>query len=319
MHPLRVWGCLLGCLALAACDSTGLARSTHPQGVVLATRPLSARPYGVAISRDGHVYVARLDVDSVSYAVLPDTVFVGRVRVGTTPSHVAFNPAGTRAYVANQGTDNVSVVDVASGTTIDTIPMGSDAWNVIVSPDGAKLYATNDQGALSIISTATNTPDTTLILAAGDALRGLALSSNGLTLYVAGHNSGFIYVIATATAQVLTTINVGGTPQHMAVSLTDAELFVANEEQGVNVVTLSTGGFTTLAIGNAYGLARSPDGEQLYVTLPDSGSLKVVDRATRSVVNTLILGGRPRTVAFNARGDYAVVANENSAAVHFIR
>lgn len=308
-------------LALGACsESNDSPAPTHPQGVLYASRPLSARPYGVAISSEGVVYVARLDVDSVSRADLPDTLITGAVGVGSIPSHVAFNPASTRAYVANQGSDDVSVVDVAAGTEIAFVQLNSDAWNVIVSPDGATVYATTDQGSLYFIATASNTAPAPLVLSAGDALRGLALDYSGARLYVAGRNSGRIYVVNTAARSVIDTIDVGGTPQRIALRVSGTELYVANESRGVDFVTLPGGSFTTMPLAaGAYGLALSPDEAQLYVTVPNLGMLMIVDRASRSKVDSLMLGGRPRTVAFSRMGEYAVVSNENAAALHFIR
>jgi YVTN family beta-propeller protein len=303
-------------LALAACESTEPNTVTHPQGILMASRPLGGRPYGVAISSQGVVYAARLDADSVSRADLPDTLINDGVAVGSIPSHVAFNPAGTFAYVANQGSDNVSVVDVAAGSVVRSVQLDSDAWNVIVSPNGTTVYATTDQGSLWIIESAR---DTTLVLSAGDALRGLALTRSGTTLYVAGRNSGRIYVVNTATRRVADTIDLGGTPQRMAVSSSGNELYVANEARGLDFVSLPGGTFTTLPLGDAYGLALSPDEVQLYVTLPNAGALQIVNRASRVAVDTLLLGGRPRTVAFSASGEYAVVTNEVGSALHFIR
>jgi YVTN family beta-propeller protein len=306
-------------LTLAGCEPTTAPHTvTHPEGVVIASRPLGGRPYGVAISKQGVVYTARLDVDSVSRADLPDTLFHGGVAVGMLPSHVAFNPAGTRAYVANQGSHSVSVVNVTSGVVETTIPLGSNAWNAIVSPDGATLYATTDQGAVYFIATATNTIEATQLLETGDALRGLALDVSGATLYVAGRNSGTIYVINTRTRHVSRKLRIGGTPQRIALSGLGRELYVANEARGLDFIRLPTGPLATLPVGSAYGLALSPDDAQLYVTIPNSGIIHVIDRAGRFLVRSLTVGGRPRTVAFSASGEFAVVANELGSSLHFI-
>lgn len=312
---------LAAALGLGACsESNDSPAPTHPQGVLYASRPLSGRPYGVAISSEGVVYAARLDADSVSRFDLPDTLITGGVGVGVTPSHVAFNPAGTRAYVANQGSNEVSVVDVAAGTEIAVVPLDSDAWNVIVSHNSATVYATTDQGSLYFIATATNTAPAPLVLSAGDALRGLALDYSGTRLYVAGRNSGRIYVVNTSSRSVIDTITVGGIPQRIAVSGFGNELYVANEDGGVDFVTLPGGSVMTMPLAaGAYGLALSPDDAQLYVTVPDLGMLMIIDRANRAKVDSLMLGGRPRTVAFSTMGEYAVVSNENGAALHFIR
>jgi YVTN family beta-propeller protein len=59
-------------------------------------------------------------------------------------------------------------------------------------------------------------------------------------------------------------------------------------------------------------MALSPDGAHLYAASASPGTLSIIDRATRTVVNTLTLGGRPRRVAFDASGATALVANEGN-------
>ena len=293
--------------------------ATHPEGTLFGTTSVGSRPYGLAISSAGLIYVARLDAEQLSRGQLPGTTMMTGPGVGSIPSHVTFNPTGTRAYVANQGSADVSVIDVATHTEIGFIPMPSDAWNVLVSKDGARLYATTNQGVLAVINTATNAVITGLTLQAGDALRGIFEDAPRSMLYVAGRNSGNVYVVDTRTNAVARTISLGGTLQRIAVSPDGAELYVANESRGLDIVTLSTGAFRTVPLGGGgYGLAMSPDAAQLYVTVPDAGVVRIIARATGTITSTLTLGGRPRNVAFSARGDYAVVSNETGSVV-FVR
>ena len=299
-------------------DPTPGAR--HPQGEVFATTTTGARPYGLAISASGVVYVARLDAATLSRGQLPGSALASAAAVGSIPSHVTFNPAGTTAYVSNQGSANVSVVNVGTDQQTAVIQLPSDAWNVLVSRDGTRLYATTNQGVLAIINTATNAIITSLTLLAGDALRGLALDASGNTLYVAGRNSGKIYVVDTRTNTLTRTLTITGILQRMAVSPDGSELYVANESRGLDIVTVATGAVRTIALGGGgYGLALSPDGVQLYVTVPSAGVVKIITRATGVVANTLDLGGRPRNVAFSKSGANAVISNEDAGTVAFVR
>lgn len=293
--------------------------ATHPLGEVLDSVPVTARPFGLAVSSAGVVYVARLDADSLGRADLPSRVFSAAAKVGRTPSHVTFNPAGTTAYSSNQGDQDISVVNVATNIQATTIPVSSDAWNVIVSPDGTRLWATTDHGALFVVNTASNSIVTSLTLLAGDALRGLAMDRTGHWLYVGGTLSGNIYVIDAIAHTLARTLAVGGRPQHLAVSQDGSELYVANETRGLDIVTLATGAVRTITLfAGGYGLALSPDDVQLYVTIPSVGLVQVVDRATGDVQRTLAVGGKPRGVAFTHSGANAVIANE-AGWVTFVR
>jgi DNA-binding beta-propeller fold protein YncE len=66
-----------------------------------------------------------------------------------------------------------------------------------------------------------------------------------------------------------------------------------------------------------YGIGITPDGTQLYLALPLTGEVRILDRGSRALVRTLAIGGTPRNVAFDRRGEVALVTNEQ--AVVFIR
>lgn len=311
---------LLSTLVVALCAGAACSKSatevgptvfTHPQGIVLDSVPVSARPFGLAVSANDVLYVARLDADSLGRGDLPSTAVAPSAEVGTTPSHVAFNPAGTTAYASDQGSRDVSVVNVATNTATAAVPVASDAWNVIVSPDGTRLYATTDQGDLVVVNTSNNSVVKTLTLLAGDALRGLAVDKSGRWLYVGGCLTGLVYVVDARTNAFTQAIFVGGIPQHLAVSGDGAHLYVADEIIGVDIVTVGTGAVHKIPLaGGGYGLALSPDGAQLYVSIPSRGMVAVVDPAAGSVLQTLTVSGTPRGIAFSHSGAYAVIANE---------
>lgn len=65
-------------------------------------------------------------------------------------------------------------------------------------------------------------------------------------------------------------------------------------------------------------MALTTDSTQLYITLPSSGRVAVVDAASLSLVQTIATGGIPRRIAFSPNGLTAVVANE-AGSVDFIR
>ena len=89
------------------------------------------------------------------------------IGVGSQPSGVAVNPAGTFAYVTNEGSGTVSVIDTSTNLVTSTIGVGSEPSGVAVNPAGTLAYVTNfGSGTVSVISTAATAPGSPTIGAA---------------------------------------------------------------------------------------------------------------------------------------------------------
>src|SRR6266550_2182293 len=148
-----------GTITVEANESGWVDFLTAP-GVVTPPAPphvlLGGEPLGAAISPAGVVYVTLLDNRRVVEATLPSFAFSSAVRVGgtigRTPTDVAFNSTGTRAYVTNQfantggSAGSVSVIDVAAGQEVATIPLNDwYAYSLIVAPGDSILWVTSDK------------------------------------------------------------------------------------------------------------------------------------------------------------------------------
>lgn len=316
-----------------AADSGGLG--SHPDGAVGQVIPLGGEPYGVAISAAGRIFVARVLADSVSPMLVGDDAFGPGISVQTGDTttvcdtsntapwmgsvHVAFNPAGTRAYVTDQFGNALSVLDATSHTLITTIPLGDGGFNVGVAPDGGRVYATTAGGRVRVIATATNTIVDSMTV--GSAANGVAFSPDGGVVYISSRDAGTVTAFRTSDDALVRTYLVGGAPQRLAVSPDGATLYAANESQGLNVVTLATGTIATVAdLPTGYGLGETPDGAQLWVTSPGEGRIYVVDRQSLTVSDTVELGSVvPRNVAFDAAGTTGVVTDGNGSVIFLSR
>jgi YVTN family beta-propeller protein len=290
----------------------------RPSGTIAATRTIGFRPYGVAVSAQGIAYVTQLDAGTLTGANANTLALAGTVAVGSTPTDVAFNPAGTTAYVTNQLDGALGVVDVATGVQVATIPLGGNPFDVAVSPDGTRLYVSTNANQVVVVNAATRTVIGTI--ATSFAPMRMAWHPNGTRLYVATIFGGVVHEISVATLTVTRTFSVGGTPQGMAVSPDGAELYVANETGRIDIWSLVSGSFSASIplLGGGYALAMTKDATQLYVSIPGRGLVAVVDRVGRTVVNQVGTGGDPRDIAFSADGLTALVAN-TAGWVNFVR
>lgn len=287
------------------------SRLTHPTGIVALTRSLGGRPYGVAIARNGTSYVALIGSNLLLRGDLQSRNFTDPVTVGSTPPHVVIDPAGTRAYATLQNGRAVVMVDAATNALLATLPLAGDGFNLALSPAGERVYVTTAEGTLYILDAASySTIDT---LNVGRAANGLAFSPDGCTLYVSSRDAGTVTAVSTSLHAIRRTYRIGGMPQRIAVAPTGRELYVANEQSGLDVVNIGTGEVTSVSFGTAaYGIGLTPDAEQLYLLLPAAGEVRILERATLAPVKTLFVGGTPRNVTFDSRGRTALVTTEEA-------
>lgn len=284
---------------------------THPEGVIERSDALTARPYAAAISAQDVVHITQLDNQRISRIDLPTLGEAASVAVGSIPTDVSFNAAGTRAYVANQFSGTVGVIDVATNTQTSLITVTGDVFEVIPNTEDTRLYVVTNTNRLYEIDRASGNVGRSIALAGTG--QSLAWHPNGYLLYVSTFSGGSALEVDTRTMTMVRTFVTGGKAQEVVVSQDGTELFVADQDlQKVDVFSLASGtrSASIPVNGNAWGMALTPDQQQLYVGLLFQGEVAVIDRATRAVVNRIATGGVPRRIVFNEQGTIAVVPNE---------
>ena len=297
-------------LTAGALTDVQLAVTCQGPPTIMAIAPLTGSPYGVAVSAAGVIYAAQIGSSTLARGNLSTRSFTSTVIVGSTPPHVVFNPAGTTAYATLQTGQGLAVVDVGTNTLSTTVPLASDGFNLIVAPDGQRVYVTTADGTLYVVDASTNAVITSLPV--GAAANGLAFSPDGTVLYVSSRDAGTVVAVDPVANTITRTYTLGGMPQRLAVAPDGTELYVANEVSGLDVVNVASGAVTSISFGTAgYGLGLTPNGTQLYVLLPGTGEVRVLDRVSRAAVKTLLVGGTPRNVVFASDGT-ALVANEQA-------
>ena len=275
---------------------------------IAARTARSGTPLGAAISPDGVAFITLLFRAHVARTTLPAQSFNDTLPVGSLPTDVTFNNAGTRAYVANQGSQSISVIDVATNGALPAISVSGSPFRVFVPPGDSILWVATNTDSVYAIRLATGGVITRF--ATGETANGFA--ARDTLLWVSTRAGGTVMEINTRTYAVVRTINVGGQPQDLVLSSNGQELFAANENGIVQFITLASGTFTSVGLpgGGGYGMALRPSNNLLYVTSSGSGTIDVVDPVTRTVVRTILATGTPRRVAFNTSGTTGIVANE---------
>lgn len=213
---------------------------------------------------------------------------------------------------------------------------------ISAQPDRAyRVYVSNEQsGDVSVIDGhAFRVVET---IPVGPRPRGLHLSADGATLYVAtsarppqsdaAHSApagagappataGGIAIVDLATGKRIRQLPVGSTVENFALSRDGQHVFVAQEE-------IATASLWELGSGREIarapvaetptGIALHPRRDEAWVTCEETGDVFVLNSETGKRLGELRLGGRPRTITFAHAGDRAYVALQEAGAVAIV-
>lgn len=267
-------------------------------------------PIGVTTHGD-IALVAQLNFNSVARLDLTIDSMVNSIGVGSLPVISVVNPSGTTAYVTNLGGGSVSIVDLASNAQTGTISVSGSPFALAINPGGTHLFVTTNVDAVWKIDLATNAIVGSLPLPATS--HHILADPNDQILYVATRDGGTVLEVDWQSMTVLRTFSFGGRTQGLAISQDRSQLFVANElSNELHFVDLASGSFTSTALASGgEGLTLSADGSTIWVGLVFSGQVQSVDRVTRSVVQTITVGGTPRELATDTVRGRILVANES--------
>ena len=157
-------------------------------------------------------------------------------------------------------------------------------------------------------------------IAIGDSPYNAVFTPDGRFAYVVD-TVGKVYVLDVVGRNLVATIPVGGYPTSLAFSPDGATLYVTSPQANA-VTTISTA--TNQVVGSPITVnsgpvssAVSPDGTLLYV-INTSGSVSIVDTASRAVVGNVTLGSRPYAIVVSPDGSKIYVSNQVGNSVFVI-
>lgn len=200
-------------------------------------------------------------------------------------------------------------------------------------PAGERLYVSDEHGD-QVVAIDPASGGVVEQIAAGRRPRGLALSPDGMTLYVAvsgspiggpgvdesslpppDHKADGIAVIDVASGKVKRTLNVGHDPETFALSPDGRILYVSNEGDGAVTEVASDGSRTpiTAKVGEEpEGIALTPDGKTLFVACEASDHVAMLDARTLKPIRNIPLSGRPRGALASRDGNSVFVSVESA-------
>lgn len=282
--------------------------------------------------------VTAYDSDGKLLATVADDVTLsdfGIDRVGTykgAPVEAAFTPDGKEVYVSNysmygpgfrEGKDSCSPGD---GTTtsflyrIDTrtwkidqvIPAGAVPKYVAVTPDGSKVLATNWCSWDLTIADTSNAQVLKTVKIGGRYPRGIAVTKDSKTAYVAVMGGTDVARVDLTTGAVSWIRNVGAGPRHVVIAPDDSAIYVTLNKAGqVAKIDLESGQIVARVPTGTQprSAAISKDGTALYVVNYENSDISKFRTSDMKLLSKEPAGHHPIGIAYDGSTGRVWVAN----------
>lgn len=249
--------------------------------------------------------------------------------LGTLPTGIAVDPAGTRAAIveAGAGPPGVRFVALAGLTQERFVPLKATAGRPVWDGDGVWVAGGNSD-AVYHVRASDGGVDRTIAVDSGSYPIALARARNG-AFAVAGESSGSVMFYDRSGTR-LGAVAVGKHPSNLIWSADGKRVFATLwGERAVAVVDAATRTLrTTIAVGyHPEALIASADGQAIFVANADDDSVSVIDARTLEVLQSIdvgffnqrVYGASPNALALSANGALLYVACSGANAVAVLR
>lgn len=310
----------------------------HPERTIKVGR----QPTGLAVNpRRNEVYAVNTGSDSVSVINAETNTVTRTIGVHHSPYFLSVAPDGKRAYVANAGSNTVSVLDLEQQRELGTAATGEGPGVAQVTPDNRTVVVSNRvAGSISIYTVqAAGRPP----LQFREAFSGcpgatdVAILRDSTKAFIACSSSHQIMAVwlgqpanswrgkqdpSLQQDHLLSFLEVGKTPVHLALKPDDGEVFSTNfggnSLSEISAWTNEVEG-TYQVVMQPSGAVVSRDNASLWVTDfgADSASLYSIDDGR--IEASVRTGSKPDALAFSADEHLLLVVNAGSADVAVIR
>ncbi|MFO0888696.1 MAG: beta-propeller fold lactonase family protein [Isosphaeraceae bacterium] len=242
--------------------------------------------------------------------VSPGSPAGGKIEPHRSPIALALSGDGRRLLTANQTSGSVSLVDTLAGKVLDECPTGDRPAGVALSADGTLGVVTHWYGYdLAVLSIVGDRLAVRGRLEVGPEPRGVVLSADAKTAYVAVGVSNEIVRVDVEAMKVTGRAAVGREPRGIAISPDGSTLLVGNaRSQDVSVVSLpafKVERSIPIEGDNLRQVAISPDGKRGYIA-------NMKNRRFATTANNIdlgwVLGQRLTRVDLDGSGPYATIS-----------
>ena len=310
------------------------------------TLQVGQNPSGIAANpRRNEVYAVNTQSGSVSVIDAAANRVAATIGVRRLPYSIAVSPDGARAYVPNSGSNSVSVLDLDRRREIATAVTGEQPGIARVSPDNRTLVVTNrGSNSVSVFSIAQpQSPEGTPAVKLRATVAGCpgatdaAILPDSSKVFVACSSGHQVMAIQLAAApgswaakqdpslladHLLTLLDVGKTPIHLALKPDGGEIFVSNfgsdSISEIDTWNNQVGG-TYSIVSKPTGGVVSSDNSGLWISNFGADSITLYSIDDGHVVNTVHTGSAPDAIAFSSDQYLLLAADAHSGDVAVIR
>jgi YVTN family beta-propeller protein len=223
--------------------------------------------------------------------------------------------------------DNYDRLDaVACGSSDNCFAVGSSLESpgstlVEWSSSGDVAYVTSQSGGDTVTPFDIATGVAGPAISVGTTPKGIAITPDGTTAYVANYASGTVTPIYVDAGLTGPAIDVGNEPDQIAITPDGATAYVTNfgsdDVTPINTVTGVAG--STIAVGSdPDGIAITPSGSVAYVANSGTDTVTPITLATGTAVTPITVGKNPNSLAITPNGATLYVANYGSGTVSAI-
>ena len=233
---------------------------------------------------------------------------VRRVKIGGNPYNLAFTPDGRHLLVldwsSDTSNDEVIFYDLKEQKIDGRVEVSTWPAHAIFSKDGKLVYVSGETaGDVTVIDVAQRKVVGRIIHGGGDAM-GLALPSDGKTLYAAAGENKMIVKIDTATNKTVGEIALPGIVHEATLTLDGKYLYTTlRKTNKIAVVSMADEKIVKMIPQKGYPdlVTMEPTGRYALVTNRYADLVSVIDLSTHAQVRTIPVGKAPHGMALRPR------------------
>jgi len=297
---------------------------------VATTIGVHRQPYYISVDpQGGRAYVANSGSNSVSVIDLDRRREIAVAGTGEQPGFARISPDMRSLVVSNRGSGSVSIYDVAPYSSSYTAPGGRQGSPEAPAPraPARPREATSSKAPLRFRAAFPGCPGATDIAILPDSSKAFIACSGGHQVmavslaaepgsWAARQNS------AALSDHLLTMLDVGRTPVHLAMKPDGGEIFVSNFEDD-SISEIST---WTNEVGSTYTIGSKPthgivsrDNSTLWVANFGADLISIYSIDDGQLVTTVHTGSSPDALVFSADEHLLLAADAHSGDVAVIR